>query len=49
MKLKRKYISDNVKLIAFFNGENVKILPVYSSGYVKSIIFAVVIKDFRYG
>lgn len=28
--------------------ENVKIISIYSADYVKSVIFAVVIKDFRY-
>ena len=29
--------------------DNVKYVRVYGTDYVKSVIFAVVIKDFRYG
>ncbi len=40
---------DYVKIYDENKWDNVKYLRIYISDYVKSIIFAVVIKDFRYG
>ena len=40
---------ENVKIQDENKWDNVKYLRIYSSDYVKSVIFAVVIKDFRHG
>ena len=40
---------DYVKMQGKNECDNVKYLRIYDSDYVKSVIFAVVIKDFRYG
>ena len=42
-------MSDYVKLWDKSKWDNVKYLRIYSLDYVKNVIFAVVIKDFRYG
>lgn len=41
--------NDYVKIWDENKWDNVKYLRIYSSDYVKCVIFAAVIKDFRYG
>ena len=40
---------ENVKIWGKKSVDNVKLMGIYSLDYVKIVIFAVVIKDFRYG
>ena len=49
VKISPCFRQDYVKIWDENKWDNVKYLRIYGSNYVKSVIFAVVIKDFRYG